>query len=643
MKSWRERLIEYGTYFIVFLTPIMYYGTGRFYAYTSSKTFFLSGAVELVFAFWLYQAYIDASYRFSKKDVLRFGPLFAYIAWLTIAAIAGVDPAFSFWSSLTRGTGLITLYHLVAFMVVIASLIKKFGFVDYGYRLLGWFIGGASILTVSIWFGNEGFNMPFRVLERSKGGGLMGNSSLAAAFLVFALFFAAVLLSARDVKKRVKIFLSIVAIAIIFSPLFISPFSLSISARGAAIGIVVGIVTSILFYLALSKGRIPRVVGALLIAVGVLISVYSGSQLMSPGTNLHNRFADAAGESRFIFWYIAAQAMHERPILGYGPENYRVAYQVYFNPRVYTLGTSIETTNDRAHNSIYDVGVAGGYPAVLLYSIFLGSLMVGLYRAYTNNHLSRLSTALLASLLVAYCVQNLLVFDSVGSLMGLMVMCGIVFGLNTTSSVESSEVPKNSSRRFAALVIVVVFVPMWVWCTWMPSRKAHTFAQVVSMSLDKRAEHYVDLLKGSRVGNAYEVGGIAQDSYQLYLQNQDNIKSDERLWKYSLIDLQKLIAYLEVVADREQSDYRLRLNLARLYNTYYLLSKDKDSAILEKALVREQEAIALSPNDPQIYWAEAITRLRTGDRVGAIVSLDKAIEIAPYIAFPRELKDQISK
>ncbi len=641
MKAWQEKLVTYGTFLLVFLTPIVYFGANWFFSYSTSKTFFFYGLTEIIFAVWIYEAFVDQTLRLSRKNLLILLPFFAYVAWLTVAGIFGADPGFSFWSSLSRGTGLLTLYHALALVLVICSLVGKHGLKKYGYKLMGWFIGGASILAISVWLGNEGFNLPFQILLKSKGGGLMGNSSLTATVLVFAVFFEIFLLFAKDVEKKFKIFLGIALALIIFSPLFINVFGNSLSARGALAGMLAGAMAMVPFYLFLSKKKITKIVGAILIFSGVLASIFIWQSLMKPGTTIHEKFAESATESRFIFWNIARTAMRESPMIGYGPENYRVANQIHFDPKIYTLGDSVEVWNDRAHNIIFDTGVAGGYPAIVLYFCFLGSLLFGIYKANKKGRITRAQGATLGALIIAYFFQNLFVFDSLVSLMSLGILAGVIFGM----SEEIKEVKKNNNSSGTNYILVptilVITVVAWIFFVYLPVRKTVAISNIIEMPLNKRPDHYKDLLTGSSVGNAFEVGSIAEDSYNLYSDNQKEIKSDEKLLKYSLLDIQKFTQYLEEVRKREPNDYRLRLNLARLYNIEVYLTGEASRT--DQALSVEDEALALSPTDPEIYWTKAITLYRSGDVPGAKEVLQKAIEIAPYIGFSKELLDQFSK
>ena len=256
MKNFRENLLKYGSYILVFLLPLVYLES-MFSPFSSPKIFLFYGWIEILTAFWIYNFVVDNSCRLNKKVLLFFIPLFSYIVWMTLAGVLAVSPALSFWSSLGRGTGLITIYHCLAFALIVASLVKKEG-INFVNSLMRWFLNGSFILAISIWFGNEGFNV-FDFLKDSAGGGLIGNSSMAAAYLLFALAFGAFLLFSKNISKNKKWWIGIKMIVILFLPLFFNILGLFNgngflgSARGDNLGIFVIAVFSFFLYLFFSK------------------------------------------------------------------------------------------------------------------------------------------------------------------------------------------------------------------------------------------------------------------------------------------------------------------------------------------------------------------------------------------------------
>ena len=432
MKNWLQKVIRYGTYLTVFLTPLLYFG-GRFYIpYSTSKTFFFYGIVELIIVAWLFLLVIDNKYRLSRRALLLFSPLFVFIIWLTISGIFGVNPEMSFWSSLGRGTGLITIYHCLGLSLVVASLIKSEG-EKYLKKLLFWFLNGSFAIVLSVWFGNEGLNLPLEFLQKSKGGGLIGNSSLTASYLIFAVFLGLFFLFISGISRQQKVWFNVVLVTIISSPLFLNIYSLFvthkflISARGAMLGICVGILIIVLGRALLSKNSYIKYIGVAGVIICLGTFIWGWSSLMTPGSVVHKKFTEAATDSRFIFWNIARQGIADRPLIGWGPENYSVVYQKFFNPEIFKQSKTVaEVWNDKAHSIFYEIGVAGGYPAIILYLLFLCSLIYGAFQAYVLGNINRIQASILWGLLAGYVCQNLFVFDSLSSLLGLFVLVGII-------------------------------------------------------------------------------------------------------------------------------------------------------------------------------------------------------------------------
>ncbi len=653
MKLFREKLVEYGTYFVVFLLPVLYFGSNRYLSYTTSKTFFFYGCMEVIFAFWLYSLFVDKRYRFSKKALGMFLPFLLYILFLTLSGLLGLRPEASFWSSLSRGTGLLTLYHIFAMSLVVASLVKVNIFSSYTKKLLIWFISGAFILSISIWLGNEGLNLPAEFLQKSKGGGLIGNSSLSATYLIFASFFSIFLITHKDSSKKLRIFLWVFIVFVIFSPLFINIYGwlsgdgLVVSARGAMIGILLGAIASSFAYLYLSSKKMMRILGIIGLVVSVGVFCVLWINVLKPETQIHKKVTESISESRFVFWDIADKAIKEKPILGWGSENYSLVFQKYFDPSLYLQSdTTVETWNDRAHNIVFDIGVSGGWTAIVLYFIFLSSLVYGIYKAFIGDKITRLQSAVLFGLLVAYFFQNLFVFDSLISLMALSVFTGIIFGLASSNNneIEKFVLVNNKFKNISAFLIVLVFVPIWIFCAWMPVRKSIVFAKVISMPLNTRSDHYSDLLKGSHIGNSFEIGVLADDAYKLYSKNQNQILENPELLKYSKIDIDKFLEFLETVSKDQFYDYRLHLSMIRLYNLKILFSGNQvASGQFQHIISIGEHTRTLSPNDPQVDWAIAQTYLYNKDYSGAQKSLERAVMIAPNIPWTHRFLIKFAK
>ena len=637
-KNFREKLLKYGSCFFVFVLPLIYFSK-ILYPYTAPKTFFFYGLVEILLAFWIYTIIIDHTYRLTKKTLLYFIPVGAFVLWMTVAGLVGINPEFSFWSSIGRGTGLLTLYHCLALAIITTSLVKHYGN-HYLNNLMFWFVNGSFILALSVWFGNQGFNL-LHFIKDDAGGGLIGNSSITAPYLMFALAFGLFLLFSKGVSLGKKWWVGTIMGVIIFSPLFINLYGLFTgqgilgNARGAILGIVVAVYVSLMAYLFFSKKKVVKIIGIAGILIGLFIFAVGWVQLVSPNTKLHQKFDQVAtGGSRFIFWDIAQKSMNQHPWFGYGPENYTFAFQRNFNPQMSLPQYGQEGWNDRAHNIYYDTGVSGGYPAIIFYGLFILSILYALYKLEKNGTLNRIQISVLGGFLLGYIFQNLFVFDSTYSLIALFIFIGAIFAFVDDKKIEDKvEVLHDNLADNVIKVLLLAFcVISLIFFVYRPFKKAVAFYTVFNVPVDIRPAHYSDLLRGSVIGDQWDTSGIAYMTYKSYIVDPASIKNDPKLLPYIEKDISAYIQYLEQVMKRNTTDSRLYVSAEYLYSALnYFSSQPFDKVLASHLFDIADRAHELSPTDPQVYWSVAQVYIWAGDYKNVERTYKNAIALDPSI------------
>ena len=68
---------------------------------------------------------------------------------------------------------------------------------------------------------------------------------------------------------------------------------------------------------------------------------------------------DFSTMNRLLIWEVALVAFYEKPILGYGQENFYVVFNKYFNPEIYSHAGS-RIWFDRSPNIFLDHLITGG-------------------------------------------------------------------------------------------------------------------------------------------------------------------------------------------------------------------------------------------------------------------------------------------
>jgi O-antigen ligase len=478
--NYKERLVLYGSYAIACTVPWIAF-KGWIFAHTTSKAFIFYGVTSIIAAVWVYLYSVDIRYRFTKKELMLVVPLVLYVLWMTVSSIAAKNSAFAVWGTLMRGTGLLTLYATFLYTIIIFSLSKRHE--GYIQRFTSLSVFAGIVVLLSIWFGDEGFNIAIGVLQKGSGGGVTGNSTIAGAYFLFVLGFTAFLIAIKDSVK--KTWLWLFAICIICSPLFINVYGflnhkgILGSARGAFGGIIIAAMVAGLVYLTLSSKRLLQILGIAGVVVGIVISCIVWSKLVTPGTVVHEKFIDAASGTRFAFWNISQKVMNERPFVGYGPENFSIAQARYFNPQFLSKNLAFEAWTDHPHNVYYDNGVAGGYPGIFFYALFVGSLIVIVYK---NTKLSPAQRSILIGTIAGYVIQNLVAVEGFMTIFMLATSAGMIYGLTTSVSIQK---PKCVRGWYVYIYVILCITGLFgaYQFGYLPAQKAKLFAEVLGSKL----------------------------------------------------------------------------------------------------------------------------------------------------------------
>ena len=631
-----NNILVYGSCFLVLILPIFYIGN-TFFPFSSSKTFLFYGVVNILVAFWIYALVVNKSYRLGVKTYLYFIPLFLFVIWMSLSGLLAVDPSLSFWSSVSRGTGLLTLYASLIFSLIVASLVKRNG-ESFLYKFTNYFVWGGFLLAISVWLGDEGFNA-INFLKDTKGGGLMGNSSLTAAYLLFSLGFGMFLFLKKNYEGK-KWWLGTMIAIILFSPLFINIYGLFYgkgllgSARGATLGIIVAICVSVVFYLSLSKNKVLKILGIAGVVLGIAIFSIGWMQLVNPNTKIHQKFVQAASGTRFVFDEVSQRSLDQHPWFGFGYENYPISFQKNLNPKMALPQYGFEVWSDRAHNIYYDTGVSGGYPAIFFYSVFLLSLIYGLYNLKDNEKLNHWQLSVLGGLVIGYVFQNLFVFDSTLSIMALYVLAGIIFS-STSGLTEEKYLPielNTFKKDILPILLFIIFLVSLVLFSIRPFMKVSDYYTVAQMPMNYRGQHYPELVGGPSIGESWDVSGIVQHIYTLYNEDPQKIKNNPAMLSYAQEDIKGLIDYAEKISEKNQNDARLYFSLIGLYNTLnYFNNSQYDSVLGEHMFKIYDHLRVISPNNPMTYWMMAQTYIWKADYYGVVDSYKKSIAIDPTI------------
>jgi len=448
--------IKIGVWALLFI-PLIVAGN-LFFPYVTGKNFFFRIVVDCIFGAWLALAILNPVFRPRWRKLLV--SFVVFVGLLTLSTILGADPYHSFWSNFERMEGLITHLHLLVLFLVASSVFrseeewKTVFHVSLGVSLIVSFVGllehlGAITLGGSVG-GSAGAARIFSTL---------GNPIYLAIYLLIHLFILAYLFS----RTRVM-WLRVLYVGISLFELYIF---IAAGTRGAVVGFVAGAVAAGALTLLLSRSRALRLasgagLGFLLILVGALWFVRSSSfvrerPLLARLSDIN--ISSSTVQSRFLIWKIAVDAIRERPLIGWGPENFILPFAKYYNPLLF----SNEPWFDRVHNMYLEWLVAGGILGFLAYVTLYIITFITLWQLWRRQVFGAGAVAVFSGLILAYLLQNFFVFDTIITYLFITLLFAFFHSMESASGEPdtgklASSAPPPAGRSQGRVFLAAFFV-----------------------------------------------------------------------------------------------------------------------------------------------------------------------------------------
>ena len=347
-----------------------------------------------------------------EKFRMRFTPItgaiLLFFASFTISTFVGVDWYHSLWDNHERMLGLFTILHYVLYYLVVTSVVQEWK--DWRWLLRTFLLAGSIVMVIGVL---QRFK-PDLLLNQSgsRVASTLGNPIYVGGYGLF-LAFLGWLTFMKEQLRGWKIFAGAAGL-LGFLGIFLS------GTRGSMLGLLSGMFVLGAVYLFMMRGHremrrmLVGLMGGFIVLLGVLFAFRQTpfvSQIPALG-GLLNSFSGAAGGTASAFYGvgIAVEAWQERPVFGWGPNNYYYAFNKYYRPEFLEHGWG-ETWFDNAHNIIMNTLAVQGAFGLLTYLAMFGTVVFMLYRGYRrglDHHIVAVGVAFLA----AHLAQNVFVFEN---------------------------------------------------------------------------------------------------------------------------------------------------------------------------------------------------------------------------------------
>ncbi|TSC52038.1 MAG: Uncharacterized protein LiPW41_586 [Parcubacteria group bacterium LiPW_41] len=331
----------------------------------------------------------------------------AFVATFVLAGFFGVNPSASFWSNFERGEGGFQIISLGIFFFLSTILLrdwkawKKFFILFITASALVMLYGVGAGLDMNGFVGEKfSTNMRFA--------GSLGNPAYIGTYMLFAAAFA-LICAFRAVTKEEKRWFFVIAGLAVFS-------SWASQTRGAFLGLAAALFVSLLFVAYNNQKYKKYILGVLgfLVVVSALLMTQRNNPTFQkiPGFRVFTiSLQEQTAQTRLWTWNAALKGVKDRPVFGWGPENFSVVFDKYFDHRHYNLKTGGETWFDRAHSLYIDSLVQTGIVGFLGLLTMLGAFFVVWKKSVLLKGISIEERGVLLGLMIMYCVQGFVLFD----------------------------------------------------------------------------------------------------------------------------------------------------------------------------------------------------------------------------------------
>lgn len=590
-----------------------------FFPFITGKNFAFRIIVEIIFGLWIFLAYRDKTAR--PRLTYIFWAVMAYFAITTLADTLGIFPGRSLWSNFERMDGWLTLAHLVMFFVILSGMFKTKKI---------WFYYFLTTCAASVMIGVNGFS---QLLGRAaihqsadRLDATLGNSAYMAVYMLFHIFILAFLyFSAAKKEVWQKVIFAILAVADLVLLYYTQT-------RGALLGLIGA--TLVIFGLLAWRGsaRIRKIsgisIGAVIILIVLFLSIRNTDFVRSQPTL--NRLAsislnDNTTKSRFMIWNMSWQGFKDRPVLGWGQENYSAVFSRYYDPGMYAQ----EPWFDRSHNVVFDNLINAGLLGLLAYLAIFGAAFYHIWRSagradgYRESWHSLTGKSIITGLLLAYFFQNLFVFDNPASyalFYSILAFVGTIYSLDDKKAdvaVEKRSIGAGDDPyEILVAIVAIVFVIFSVY--YFNARSIFVSQELIRgfqlAAGGKNTEVYQSFEKILARSN---VIGLTEAREQL-IQRTMQVINDQT----TATDLK--MAFVRLVDTEMAKQFAAFDDDARGHLLYgsYLQSLGR----IDESIVQLEKARALAPKKQQILFSLASSYLSKGDNQKAFALAKSAYE-----------------
>ena len=630
-----------------------------------------------------------SSAKFSGRVKIGLFLLLAFLVINFLATIFSLDRNFSLWGSPYRSGGFLNFAFYIIFAILVFLILQK---PDW-QKIWDFSIGIGILVSIIAIFQQFGIFSEIFIPAATKLSSTIGGPIFLGIYLLLLSFLTLSLgLRGKNLIKKIFYFISF----------FVFIFIILLTASQAAyLGFAFGFLYFLFFYPVrkykkqektqegqISNGIYPKKIVLFKILIGSLIifGLFGAYFLkthpevsLSQNHIIQNLFQWRMDPSRISAWKLSLKALKDKPILGYGPENFSIPFDKYYDPSLPGItrqpGGGIAGWWDRAHNFVFDISLTAGIPALIIYLLLFGVLFWQLQKLKKDSKQAVICHGIQATFL-AYFVANFFSFDTFSSYLISFLL--VVYSLHLISSAnlleESESGIKNTPRsvlgvlrKYKALIMFLLLI-LLIWFIWnynlkpLEINKEVNYGRFVETGETEKREEvllriekvlsshsfldnyvrlsYVDVIGQHLKENPEKKLELAQKATKVLKENIKIRPYYTRNWlflgaytNYLIEEYQK--TQPDIAQDlKKEGDFYFemteQLSPERLDLWISWAKLDLITGEYKKAKEKAQKCIELKPDRRECWWWLGLAQIGLGEKEEA----KKSIEIAGEMDYP---------
>lgn len=548
-----------------------------------------------------------------------------YFLSFAISTFVGVDWYKSFWDNHERMLGFFTLIHYGIYYVILTSCLKNW---EQWRRLFFIFLSaGALVMVLGIM---QVINPEFLLNKGSERvSATLGNAIYLGAYGMF-ISFVSLFFVVKEKKSAWKWYMGILSIFGLVG-IFIS------GTKGVFLGFLAGLGVLVVAYsITLSDHKRVRQVLRILITAGilcfVLVFIFRETDFVRRipivGKLANLSLANGTGATRLMAWSIGVEGWREKPVFGWGPNNYYYAFNKYYRPKFLHSGYG-ETWFDNAHNASVNTLTVQGLFGFLAYLGLFAVPVWYLWKAYRQKNVDVHVAVFGSALLTSHFVQQLFVFENPTSYIYFFFFLAFVnWHIRPQDSSHRGAAVKPAKVSASMIAAVSIALLIVIYATNISPARANMNALNAIRSIYAGNDPIAAMEK------AYQIPTPHADDIRLDLARTvvDTMNQYARGGNPEVAIKMGQKAFNDLMKNMDVHPYDIRIHLQLTHIAQVLGELTHNPEYVLRAEVIMEDALRKSPRRQQVYYSLAGAKFQLGKGEEVVKLLEESIELSPDIS-----------